>query len=82
MRVARSGDEMEVKALLNCMQSNEQYIKTINVLVGGGKVAEIGLTPGSSKNPFVGLKCRSGGNVEFQIDRSDGGRRTGTVLVN
>jgi predicted secreted protein len=73
---------MYVRALLDSSQNRELYVKTINVMVDGTRVAEIGLTPGASKNPFLGVKLNgSAGKVELQLLASNGEKKSGEADV-
>jgi sulfur-oxidizing protein SoxY len=82
MRAANTGN-VEIKSLFNSSQNPELYIKTISYLVDGIKVAEIGLTPGSSKNPYVAIKVSgSGGEAEMQVRASNGQTNSASARVN
>ena len=64
---------LDIKSLFTCSQSPDLYIKTIGYYVDGIKISDVGLTPGSAKNPYVAIKVSgSGGHVEMQAIASDG----------
>ena len=82
MRAANAGN-LEIKSLLNSSQNEDLYIKTISYLVDGTKIAEIGLTPGSAKNPYVAIKVSgSGGQAEMQVRASNGLSNSASASVN
>lgn len=83
MRVFNTGGAVEIKSLMNSSQNPEMYIKTVSYLVDGAKVAEVGLTPASSKNPYIGIKVSgSGGQAEMQVKSSNGQNSSALASAN
>jgi predicted secreted protein len=75
MRTVNSNGRLSVKALLDSPQAPNLYAKSLSYLVDGEKLVEVGLTPVSSKNPFVEVWFSgSGSEVKAQVEASDGTR--------
>ncbi len=85
MRVEVKGDIL-VRTLLDASQAPDLYIKSASYILNGTKILEVGLTPGSSKNPFIQVKMGSSGGsvqlVEFQGKGSNGQSITGSANAN
>ena len=79
MRAANT-NSLEIKSLMSSSQSPDLDIKTLRYFVDGAEIAVVGLTPGSAKNPYVGIKASgAGGLVEMQVTASNGqSERTST----
>ena len=81
MRAASAGG-IEIKTLLNSSQSPDLYIKTIGYYVDGTKIADVGLTPASAKNPYVAIKVSgSGGQAQMEATASNGQSRRESTSV-
>lgn len=74
---------LAIKSWIDSSQNSNRYIKTISYLVDGTKVAEVGLTPASSENPYVEIQMRgSAKRVEMQIRASNGRSNTIATFVD
>lgn len=73
IRATNAYGYVEIKSRINHSQNSYRYIRTISYLVDGTKVAEVGLTPESSRNPYVAIKIQgSAQQVEVQTNDSNG----------
>ncbi len=76
MRAQVEGDKLNIRTLLSASQNPDLYFKSVSYLLNGTKILEVGLTPGSSMNPFIQVKMSSSGGagqrVEFQGKGSNG----------
>lgn len=83
MVATNKNGNLDIKSLINSSQNPALYVKSIDYFVDGTKVAEVGLTPGSAMNPYVGIRISgSGGGVEMQARASNGQSNNATSNVN
>lgn len=70
---ASNASNLDIKALFKSSQNPDLYIKTIGYSVDGTKIADVGLTPATSKHPYVAIRASgSGKQVEIQATASNG----------